>query len=851
MMFGDPPPPPGFMPDDVPPPPPGFALDDHPQAMQGVPQPVAQTGDPQDVIGDPHTSRGGFIGIDPAQPATMAAPIARSFRAAGAQMVTQGQRVTDPTTGEARAIQSSYTPPMGPDGQYIIPAGARPGPNGTYWQDVEKPGETPRNTAERALDAGGEEAWKLSPAAQAEFLRVHERDASVSNKNPVLRNTAGWMNGVSLGTAPAIEGGLGAAIRGMDNATGRHLPQGPDGANVGMGDEYSAMKVAEHARLRQMEHEKPIVTYGGEVGGSLMAPGMGAAGTFVRGAKSAGGAMVRSGAVGAGFGALAGAGGSAPGDEVKGAATGALYGGGLGAVAPPLISSAAKITAPVRRGVQNVAADLAPRLGVPQRYAPTRAQEPLSAVQKTIVPTFTGAGAADHPSDFIANMQRGVLPVAAGNPIVTQVGEMVANSAGRGREALRSAIAERQAGEGDRILQAFDNHLGVSPDAARGDIDAIVAKGQADAAPHFDAVRAQPGPVWNRDLARIANRPVVKKALAGAAEDLLNADRDPKLAGLAIDRDTGALQLDPNTKQPVPELQPTAEAWDLARRRLNSMVERDGVGRIIPDSQSPGNHNINQANRDLVSVLAGDESGNGAMVPSLRKALDVSGDYLSSSGTFKAAKGKLTGNMPVADFAKMHATFNTPAKQAAAQAAYANDLMEAFDNNRLKPGQFDKPGVEKKMQIAFGDKAQGFLDAMDQAQHERQIYGGITGGSATQYRQSLDKIYGHAQGPLSPQNMLEWTAPLMLAAHDPAAGGALLAAKGVKAFMNRSTKAATTPWQVPKLAEGMGKILSDPQAMEALIRQHQAVQAAQQTANMNARKLAPRVVVPLLATQGR
>lgn len=278
-----------------------------------------------------------------------------------------------------------------------------------------------------------------------------------------------------------------------------------------------------------------------------------------------------------------------------------------------------------------------------------------------------------------------------------------------------AAMSARAASRPKRVLDLLTEHTGIDPEAAKGDIQALVQHGQTMATPAFDAVRAIPGPIWTPELAAWAETPVGKKTISATIESARNVPgANPAEMGFPIDPDTGAVMTGPELSDLQP--QPTAKTWDAIRQRMSQMVDRDTFGRAIPDSQSPGNYDINQSRRYLTDVLAGDGTKPG-LLTGYRDALDQSGDYQSIDRAFNNAKGKLLGKSAdanAADFAKWFAGLK-PIEQTAAKASGANDMLVALQGGSLRPGTFALPHVQLKLQTLFGDEAaQKLTAAMDQ-----------------------------------------------------------------------------------------------------------------------------------------
>lgn len=166
--------------------------------------------------------------------------------------------------------------------------------------------------------------------------------------------------------------------------------------------------------------------------------------------------------------------------------------------------------------------------------------------------------------------------------------------------------------------------------------------------------------------------------------------------------------------EPAFEAQPTGRSWDQVKRVLDAMVERDPITGKVVTTGAVGirNRDLATASGDLRRALAGDETRPGA-IPGYGEALKVSGDYLQIESAFNRARGKLTGT-DVRAFGKLWASAKTPAEQNAVRAAIGADLLEMANRGLLRGGKLSVPGVQQKLEIAFGrEGAKRFLAKME------------------------------------------------------------------------------------------------------------------------------------------
>lgn len=305
---------------------------------------------------------------------------------------------------------------------------------------------------------------------------------------------------------------------------------------------------------------------------------------------------------------------------------------------------------------------------------------------------------------------------AIGRPGVTALATL-GRRAGTTADQLSGVLSERAAGAGNRILEDYADIAGISPVAARGDMDALLENGRAEAAPLFKQALSQPGPVWNADLEKLANRPVVAKAIRDSADDLRNAGKDPKAYGLDFDPLTG--------KFTGATARPTAEAWDLIKKNVAGQVERDPFGKIIPDSISRGNYNIGVANRDLTAALRDAIPGYGA-------ALDRSGDYLVLNKAFQDGQDFITkANVTAAQMASRTSAMSGAQLQAF-KGGVANKLFDMAQTGKLSPAMFDRPILRQKLTAILGENdAATFLKNMKIEAQMKQTGGRMMPGTGS------------------------------------------------------------------------------------------------------------------------
>ncbi len=184
--------------------------------------------------------------------------------------------------------------------------------------------------------------------------------------------------------------------------------------------------------------------------------------------------------------------------------------------------------------------------------------------------------------------------------------------------------------------------------------------------PLYRQALSQPGGVMTPDLGNLLQRPIIRKAMGAAANDIRNGGGDPAAVGLHFD-EAGNMTATPT---------PTAEAWDLTKKALGYSVERDAFGNPLPTSKSPGNYNINAANQTLSRALSD-------ALPGYGDALKTSGDYLRLQSAFDRGQKAILNPGITADQVANHVATLSPGELNAYRAGIANKLFNMQQNGQL------------------------------------------------------------------------------------------------------------------------------------------------------------------------
>ena len=492
----------------------------------------------------------------------------------------------------------------------------------------------------------------------------------------------------------------------------------PNTTNPSPGDTYDAVRAAANNQTQQ--YKGAVNTAAGIAGGLLpLAAGAAAAPVKVAeaaqlargaglGARLAAAAprLAKATAVSAGVGGAVGGASAptwqqAPGDALTGAAIGTAAVPVMGVLGSPVAAGAARIAGKAVRGTMH-AADHA-LFGTPDGLADADlkavAPQAMSKVQGILARNgITTEDLANAPG-----VDRGLTAAEVVGPDAEQYVTTLARTPGGIGGQAKSQLMERNAGALQRFTGDIHAATGISPEDAFSHVPTTVASEQARVKPLFDQALGVQGPIWNVDLANLAQRPVIQDSIGAAVNSMKNAGLDPLSPGMMIDPDTGA-QVTGEDLKSLTELQPTAKAWDLVRKKTQSLVQLDQNGQPITSGKlGEFNKNLDIAGRDLTGALR-------TAIPGYGEALDESAPYLQLRDTHAASGNVLNANVSAPDFASRFAQM-TPAEQEGARYGIAAQLYRRMQNGGSPSTLFqgfgggDKESVVDKLATAFGPKA--------------------------------------------------------------------------------------------------------------------------------------------------
>lgn len=300
----------------------------------------------------------------------------------------------------------------------------------------------------------------------------------------------------ALGTGVPVLGGLLNRFDAATNATLAPLvdPLLPDSFQKLHGDSWNerydqALNI-QQGKDEAFQSEHPYVNTGLQLAGGIgaMAPAIAAAPALF---GAGNGSLLTSSLAGAGSGAAIGGldAGVRSDFDPKAVQSGITWGGGFGLFAPAVGRTAGK-------AVEKVAG---------------RFRSPSAAQQRV-----TSAMAADGVDDVAARLSQmgpDAMPMDLGPNLQAQAAAL-AGTPGRAQETIRTAIAQRQAGAGQRVMTALDDALGQTVDTIAL-ADDIIARRSAAARPLYEAAYSKPVP-FTKDMEELLQRPTVGKALKKA-----------------------------------------------------------------------------------------------------------------------------------------------------------------------------------------------------------------------------------------------------------------------------------------------------------------------------------------------
>lgn len=323
--------------------------------------------------------------------------------------------------------------------------------------------------------------------------------------------------------------------------------------------------------------------------------------------------------------------------------------------------------------------------------------------------------------------------------------------------ALAAQVAERVLGRPDRIQSDVGTATGINPGEAQSTIENIIQAGRNNVRPMFERATASDAPVTSPRLTQLSETPVVQQALQQVYADMANNVDGPP---------TGALVR--QTPEGRYVFEPTAAVWDRVYQAVSRLPERNQfTGRIIPDSESPGNFNINRVRANLRAEL-------GAQLPEWDAAMTAAGEYTPLSSAYRDGGRMLFDNRVTERQFGQRVEGMSPPELEAMRAGIANQVFDMVRSGRLRLAAFRVPRIQSKLVAALGEERAGSL---------------MRSLGSESAMQAFEQRYGTGAGSITSEiNM----AQAEQNGGAPSAGSALV--QGATDLMTRGPRATAMGW---------------------------------------------------------
>jgi hypothetical protein len=515
---------------------------------------------------------------------------------------------------------------------------------------------------------------------------------------------------------------------------------------------------------------------------------IGGAAKALPGAASLGSTMLRGAAIGGAQGALSGFGmtDGGLGDRGEAALGAGLLGAGVGGAVPMVARVGQGAFRNLPQPMQNAA------MSAMGRPAPAVASGPALATPEQIALRHLSRNleTSGLTLDDLRSAPTSLTAAEAmGRTGQRQLGAL-ARMEGQTADDLGGLITARREGRPLTLSDEFARATGVDPDAAAGNIDALVDAGRRKAAPLYDKAYADAIDL-TPTLQGLTQRPAVQKAMRNARTMMQNDGLDPDALGLTVSPNSGEI--------PIMEVsrRPSMQLWDYVKRGLDDEIDaiRDPVTRTFSRPQEA--RQLSQMAADLRSELT-------SQSPAYRQALDASGDYLKADSAFKSAPklvfdNKLSPRAFAQQVAKM-----TEGEREALKAGIANHALTLVNSGRMAPKTLSTPGIRQKLVAVLGEDGAGNLIKSADLEVQKAAFesrygpaaGSVTSDMLAGGEELAQSVGG---GPLNLGRMV--TNPLQTLK----AGG--------EELINRAYSAATQPGQVAARDVIGQRYLNSPQEL--------------------------------------
>jgi len=425
----------------------------------------------------------------------------------------------------------------------------------------------------------------------------------------------------------------------------------------------------ELAAIRQLqrdaEEQNPKTYLAGQLGGAIVAPGLGATAR----AATAGARAARSAIAGGISGGLYGYGsGEGTEDRVARAATGTVIGGAAGGVLSPVIDAGVwglgKVGHTIKGVYDSIRAELRP--GVVEDEAARRI---MSAATADVVankgrPIWSpgeNAVAAE------AGIPRSVVDTGGENTMA--LARASANLSPEARHDLTELASDRFSGQATRAAKFLTSMTGTKGGAAVETLEQLKSRAAALNAPRYArAYRAGDRPIWSDEIERLAAAPGVQQAMRSAVtsgqDRAIEGGFGAFNPGVTVTPD-GRILMGQTMRGGAVRGTPTypnLQYWDYVQRDLADLVEK--VQGREPDKA----RYLNSLHQQLNSELD-------RLVPQFEQARVGAWREFQAQDALEAGRNFVHARAENADYVKSLAGFNSAERELFAH-GFASELID-------------------------------------------------------------------------------------------------------------------------------------------------------------------------------
>lgn len=513
-------------------------------------------------------------------------------------------------------------------------------------------------------------------------------------------NTPGIVRAISNGFTLNHSGELDAASAALETGAHNLITRATGGTpKYGMSDAYKAVMGTEGNSEADFAKAHPVQNVAGQVLGAAANPILKAGAAYVGKAASLGSAVLRSAAVGAGVGAVAGEGDARGGltSRLQGAGTGAASGAVLGASVPAIAKPIGALVSRVGGAINEAGSRVVQGLG---RDLPQPSPAQIAAA---------GGKATDYVAKLVKSAPAGALtsnaleaagkPVTAaealGRPGVTQLASLARRS-GSTPDALEAHLTERAAAMPERVLDNLKQTTGVDPAAIEGDFAAHAANLRTKAAPLYKAAYSQPAP-QSEKLSTLLARPSMRSAMGRAVNIASEEGRKPAELGFVTTQERvpggGSVDVVTGIKSP------TMQTMDYVKRGLDDVLEtyRDKTtGKLQLDTQGRavlGTLNALRGELTDPATAAGQAYG---------AALNAGGEPLRLEDAYRSARALTGANVSEAVFSNRFNALSDAQKEAF-RGGFLNKVYEDLRAGKMRLKDVQAPSFGTKARAILGE----------------------------------------------------------------------------------------------------------------------------------------------------